>query len=110
MGILLLYLRIFTIYRIYRWLIYAGIIGNFFLYAPTPFITYFFCTPKSADDLSVFASQGCKDILTWFLAQGVLVVVLDLYILILPIPMVLRLNLSLREKIGVVGVFATASM
>ena len=110
MSILLLYLRIFTINRTYRWLIYAGMIGNFCLYAPSTFLTYVFCAPKSADDWSLFDSQRCKNTLTWFLAQAVLVVVLDLYILIVPIPMVLRLSLSRRKKIGVVSVFATASM
>jgi hypothetical protein len=42
--------------------------------------------------------------------QGVLAVVLDLYIFILPIPIILNLRLPKRKKLSVLFVFMTAAL
>lgn len=45
---------------------------------------------------------------TYTLVQGVLSVVLDVYIFILPIPIVLTLQISLKRRLSILGVFGTA--
>ena len=42
------------------------------------------------------------------IVQGVLSVVLDLYIFLLPIPVILRLQMSQKKRLWVLGVFGTA--
>jgi hypothetical protein len=72
-----------------------------------PLLSYF-CTPSPGGDwnsLDVFAK--CKRLLDWAMIQGSLDIALNVYIFILPLPIVLGLQLPLRKKLGVLAIFLT---
>lgn len=108
-AILLLYLRIFTINRIMRYSIWLGLLWNTLLYwSGIPIATYY-CTPRIGKPWDpVTITNSCVKFTTYTLVQGVLSVVLDVYISILPIPIVLTLQISLKRRLSILGVFGTA--
>jgi hypothetical protein len=67
--------------------------ANLFICFPvTPFIEFFYHN-KCIDDTAVFLSGLVTNLIS------------DILILLMPIPMVLRLQLPLRDKLGVLGMF-----
>ena len=108
-AILLLYLRIFTINKNMRYSICLGLIWNFLLYwSGIPIATYY-GTPRIGQPWdAVAATETCANLTTFILVQGVLSVALDIYIFIIPIPMVLKLPISLQQRLSILGIFGTA--
>ena len=108
-AILLLYLRIFTVNKKMRYTIWLGLLCDFLLYwSSIPIVTYYF-TPRVGQPWSVVAvTVSCPVLTNFILAQGILSVVLDLYIFILPIPIVSKLPISLKKRLSILGVFGTA--
>ena len=108
-AILLLYLRIFTVNKKMRYSIWLGLVGNFLLYwSAIPIVTYYF-SPRVGQPWTVVAVTDSSSILiNYILVQGVLSVVLDLYIFILPISIVSKLPISLKQRLSILGIFGTA--
>lgn len=108
-AILLLYLRIFTINRKMRYSIWFGLVWNFLLYwSGIPIATYY-GTPRIGQPWDVVAAtETCANLANYLVIQGVLAVALDLYIFILPIPIVLKLRISLQQRLSILGIFGTA--
>lgn len=66
------------------------------------------CTPhRGSSYLESFASPRCRRMTEMSLIVGVFGVASDLYLLIIPIPAVLLLQLPIRQKVGVLTVFLT---
>lgn len=66
------------------------------------------CTPRRGGNyLESFASPQCSKMIDMSLSVGIFGVVSDLYLLIIPIPAVLPLQLPTRQKVGVLAVFLT---
>lgn len=108
-AILLLYLRIFSANRNTRYSIWLGLLLNFLLYASSiPFSTYYFA-PRVGQPWTIVAVTALGSVLsTYVLVQAVLSVVLDIYIFILPIPIVSKLPISLKQRLSILGIFGTA--
>ncbi|CAJ2506591.1 Uu.00g077770.m01.CDS01 [Anthostomella pinea] len=108
MPILLLYLRLFGQKRSFRIACYVAITAAFGVYlASIPLLSYF-CTPSAGGDwgsLDVFAK--CKRLLDWAMVQGSCDIVLNIYILLLPLTVVLGLHMPPRKKLGVLAIFLT---
>ena len=108
-AILLLYLRIFTINKKMRFCIWLGLILNFLLYWSSIPIATYYGTPRIGQPWDVVAiTETCANLTIYLVIQGVLSVVLDLYILILPFPIVLKLGISLQQRLSILSVFGTA--
>ena len=56
----------------------------------------------------VAVTETCANLTTFVLIQGVLSVVLDLYIFVLPIPIVLTLPVSPQQRLSILCIFGTA--
>lgn len=108
-AIFLLYLRVFTVNKKMRYSIWFGLAYTFVLYwINIPFESWN-CAPRAGDPWGLeTVGMTCRNNVMFGLVQGVLAVALDLYIFILPIPVTLRLQMSLRRRLAVLGVFATA--
>ncbi len=108
-SIFLLYLRVFTIDKKMRRSIWLGLTFNFILYwINIPFESWN-CAPRAGDSWGLDTTgRTCANNIMFGLVQGVLSVVLDLYIFFLPIPIVLGLQMSLRNRLAILGVFGTA--
>ena len=107
--ILLLYLRLFGVdqkFRYYTWALMFFVFGYLF----TNLLTMVFgCTPihKYWDKKT---PGHCLDTYKTDLAYGSMNFISDLFIFVLPLPMVWRLQLSRRGKIGVTIVFMGGAM
>ncbi|MCJ1307096.1 hypothetical protein MMC25_000742 [Agyrium rufum] len=108
LSLFLLYLRIFSPSRNMRLLIYAGIFVNLCYYVATAAGMMAFCMPRNGESwfLALFSSH-CRRarIMTW--VQGIFNIVSDLFLLILPMPVVWKLHMPTRKKWGVGAIFAT---
>lgn len=66
------------------------------------------CTPRRGDSyLESFASSQCSRMIDMSLSVGIFGVASDLYLLVIPIPAVLPLQLPTGQKVGVLTVFLT---
>ncbi|KAI0424758.1 hypothetical protein F5Y09DRAFT_335520 [Xylaria sp. FL1042] len=109
-SIFLLFHQIFDVMGSMRIKIYCGIVFTAFLYV---IINIPLCVILSAPHVgetwnSVITSGRPEKVVIWGIVQSVLAVGLDLFILILPIPVIMKLSLSTPKKIRILAVFTTA--
>lgn len=91
-----------------QFLIYGGIAFAFCIYFPSIPLAAWFCAPHVGQAWGPQAGKNCPDLLPWILTQAVLSLFLDLYIFVIPMPTLMKLNLPKGRKFGVLSVFATA--
>lgn len=101
LSLLLLYKRLFSPSRLAKYLVIFGALYNFVLYTAYICLTFLLCHPTTLSrhcirELNIFV----------FVASG-LNVLGDLYELLIPILVVSRLQLALRQKFRVLMVFFT---
>lgn len=94
-SLLLLYLRIFAPDKVTRYVIYCGLTFCFLAYTALMFLDIFVNAQALVNSSKVL---------------GVVNLTSDIYILCVPIAAVAKLQLSLRQKIGVLVVFMTGIM
>ena len=109
MSILFLYLRIFSISKVYRcciWFVmfitFGYIFGQFWTQA-------FFCQPI-AKYWRPETPGHCLSLVTMIDLYTSLNFITDLMIFVLPLPMVWRIQLSFQEKAGVLFIFIVGSL
>ena len=108
-SLLLLYLRIFSLKKPVRYWIYFGLIFTFCLYSVNiPFEAYY-CAPSPSGSWGDMFSIGpkCYHSIILGLVQGSLSVALDLFLLILPMPVVMTLQMSSKKRVGALAVLMT---
>lgn len=107
----LLYLQLFKPIKALRFCIYAGMIFTFGFYVSGTVAQFYFETPRRGE---TFVSHNlgplAKKSLNLSVPLSAVGVVIDFYILILPIVAVLRLQLAKKRKVGLCLVFGTGSM
>lgn len=111
-AIFLLYRQLFSLKRRMRTAVNVGITLTFILYFPTIPIAAVSSAPRVGGSWSsIFASDGPQKIMiVWGVVMATLSTLLDLYIFFLPLPNIFLLQMPLRRRLKVVGVFATAFM
>ena len=110
-AILLLYLRLFTISPRMRYSIWLGLILDFLLYWSGVPITTYYCTPRIGKPWNAFViDQNCLKFGIYTVVQGAFSVILDLYIFILPIPVVLKIQMAPKRRVSILGIFGTACL
>ena len=107
LTLLLLYFRLFSCSRWTAAAIYFGITATGVFYTATTVAYGIQCRPGQK---GLVASERCalKSDVTY--AQGAFGVVSDIYIFILPIPVIWGLQLSVSKKLGVAAIFLTGLM
>jgi hypothetical protein len=107
-SLFLLYLRLFSPDRWTRNLIYFGLVTTFVMYLATTVAFGVLCLPRPGESwLEALLSPRCTKSLSMTYVQGIFNVVSDFYVLIIPIPVTLKLQLPLQKKIGVCAIFMT---
>ena len=111
LSVLLLLLRLFSPNRRTRYMVYFGI----FMACSTALLTIIVasvtCAPRTEESFDRRNLKfGCNRLRVWVLVRGTLNVILDFYILYLPIPTIWRLKMSLGRKVGVLSIFMTGLM
>ena len=111
MSVLLLYVRLFTPTRKLRALIYFGILWTILINFTSIIVVAALCAPRQHESLSSLSSiQRCGQLQAWAVVQGSLNVILDFYILYLPVPVVWNLKMTQKRKLGVLAIFMTGLM
>lgn len=109
LSIFLLYLRAFGPNRPVRYLTYLGIGINLAFHAGASFVYAYLCVPRPSETwLQGQTSHRCLDrATTMAYAQGIFGIVSDLFIWLLPLPVIWSLHMPLKKKVGVSAIFAT---
>ena len=108
LSLLLLYLRIFSPDRWTRLFIYFGIGVIFIVYTVTASILVGLCIPRKGESWALgLLSSRCRDTMAMTYVQGIFNIISDFYVLVLPLPVVWKLQLPLRKKVAVSAVFMT---
>ncbi|KAI1657786.1 hypothetical protein F4813DRAFT_73879 [Daldinia decipiens] len=110
-SILLLLFQIFSINKRFKIAIYIGLLGIILDYGPNLILGPIYTVPYAGETWEDLLTNGRPQHLNKVgLEQAVLAVVIDLYIFVLPFPMLSSLNLDLRKRLQLVFVFGTALM
>ena len=109
LSLFLLYLRIFTIVKHIKIMIYIGIAFHLTLYTISFVLEFVFCYPQQGQSLlASFAAPNCAvDAAKLGIAQGVANIIGDFWLLLTPVPVIWKLQLSFQKKIGVTAIFMT---
>lgn len=109
LSILLLYLRLFP-HDTFRMLCFLGLI--FITSSCIAFVVgaVFQCTPVAYFWDRTIEGGHCIANAPWWISYSVINVITDFYILGLPIPLLLGLSMTKRERMGLIGVFAMGGL
>lgn len=109
-AILLLYRQVFAVKKWMRVAINSGICVTFLLYFVNIPLAIVYSTPHSGGWSSMLTSDGPMKMIPWSIVMATGSTLLDLYIFVLPLHTIIRLQMPLRRRVQLVGVFATASV
>jgi hypothetical protein len=113
-AILFMYRDLFEIRTAMRIAIWCGLLFTFGIYFPSIPLSAIYEAPRVGhtwEELLLSLATPHKNdhtLVYWGVAQGASSVLLDLYIFILPLPLLARLNLPLKSRIQLIAVFGTA--
>ncbi|KAL8716415.1 MAG: hypothetical protein Q9220_000322 [cf. Caloplaca sp. 1 TL-2023] len=107
-SILLLMHRLFSTLRTFRYCIYFGILWATLISCTSIIVAPALCAPRGDESFSSLGVvKRCTKEKTWALVQGVLNVLLDFYILSLPVPTIWKLQIKMGRKLGIIAIFMT---
>lgn len=107
----LLYLDMFRTIRWQRYAIYFGLFINWGFYVAVLIATLYYISPAPGQSWQAsFVSARYNHSLIISIPIAVGSLVLDLYILLLPMAPIWNLQLKLNKRLGVMAVFATGLM
>lgn len=110
-AILLLYLQIFSAHRTMRIACYIVMVALTLTYWTSCVLEIAFAAPRPGETWTSLLTSGNPGKLIFFgPVQGSLAVIIDISIFILPLPVLWKLNMSLRRRIALCAVFFTAFM
>lgn len=111
-SLLLLFLQIFDTKshgKKMKIVIWVGMAANFLIYFPSIPIISYYGAPSPGESWENFTlSLKPEKSLVWGIVQSALVIVLDLYIFIIPIPVTLQLHMPWKTRLQLAAVFSTA--
>ncbi|OTA55245.1 hypothetical protein K449DRAFT_306030, partial [Hypoxylon sp. EC38] len=108
-SIFLLFHQIFEVQRPMRIAIRVGIVFSALLYFANIPLSSVLSAPHVGETwASVLLSGRPQKELIWGVVQSAVGTVLDIFIFVLPIPVILRLQLSTKKKVQLLAVFTTA--
>lgn len=87
-----------------RILINLGIVFAFGTYMTIIPVNTYYCSPRNGQTW-LSPDIHCDKAIPYAVAQGTLNIILDLYILCLPIPIVWGLNVSSKKKLSILSIF-----
>lgn len=112
LSLFVLYYHLFSANHRIRILIYAGVTCILAFYLASLISFGIACVPKRGGDWpnAVVSARCFKETTNRAYTLGVFGVISDFYLYFLPIPVILRLQLPLKKKIGVCAIFMTGSL
>lgn len=111
LSLFVLYIEVFGLLQWLRYSAYTGVILTGCFYFATMVAIIVLCEPTNGMSqlayASAQASPKCSQSYMVVLAQGIINVISDLYLIALPVPALWSLQMPLRRKLGVVAVIST---
>jgi hypothetical protein len=107
-SILLLFHQIFTIQKTMRYATWAGQTLNFIVYGAGTAVIIYYETPRAGEPWSAVLDGRALTPLKFWQAQSAIIIALDLYIFVLPLPVLWKLRIPLRRRLPVIAVFSLA--
>ncbi|KAI9650356.1 ATP-dependent RNA helicase [Ciborinia camelliae] len=104
-SILHLYTEIFPNTRVRRICYGIGALSGFYLISVI-IEAFFFCHPIAYNWNKAIPGGHCSDQSTAFLSAGIINLLIDLSVVILPMPMLLFLHMDWKRKLGVAAMFS----
>ncbi|KAI1633568.1 hypothetical protein F4809DRAFT_622741 [Biscogniauxia mediterranea] len=108
-SVLVLYLQIFRILKWMRVISIAGIIVITAAHISTTITFAAMCAPRTGsgqlDFLAAFVSDTCSRTRILIVIQGIINVVTDIFLLILPLPAIWTLQMPLKRKLAISSMF-----
>lgn len=109
-SILLLYIRVFGPIRWIRYLVCVGMVFLFLVTWITVPLHTIYCTPRHGARWDPSVLSRCQRVAVVGIVQGTFHVIFDIFIIVLPLPVIFNLNLEFRKKLGLAAVFMTGFM
>ena len=111
LALFLLYHRLFALNRWTRIAIYFGIALNGLFYLASCIALVILCIPRRGESwTSTKYATRCYHAIAMGDVQGIFGLISDIYIFILPLPVLYKLQMSLKKKLGITAVFLTGIM
>jgi len=114
LSLFVLYLEIFGRLRWLKYCAVGGAIAAGLFYFATMITFIVMCGPKDGQSqysyLSALASEECARSRPLAIIMGIVNVISDLYLIVLPLPAVWSLNLPFGRRFGVSAIFLTGCM
>ncbi|KAI0155280.1 hypothetical protein GGR57DRAFT_464708 [Xylariaceae sp. FL1272] len=110
LSLLVLYLRLFKAVRRLEIWIWVGIAGIIIIALIQAILTLVFCLPRQGDGgwtTATYAGHCTEPYLKLSASQGIVNAIADFYLLVIPITTVMGLNVDMRRKLAIAGVFVT---
>ena len=108
-SILLLYRRIFAVKRYMSICVLLGTAVAVLTYIPGFVVTPIFCAPRGDEPSGATVVGRCGALRPWTLLYSIIVIALDLFIFILPLPTIFHLLISRKKRLGIALIFATGA-
>lgn len=110
-SLFFLLLQIFNIKGGMRIAIYVGLLVNFLLYFTGIPVTAYYGTPDIGHTWESFILSGKqRKAIYWGLVQSAVAIVLDVYMWVLPLPVVAQLRIPSKKQTKLGAIFSTAFM
>ena len=111
LSLFMLFLRVFLPNRKLKHMIYLGITVITLIFISVIVVATTLCAPRHGEywDSPAVASRCGKEGV-YAVIQGPFNILIDFYILYLPIPILYKLQLQKKKKIGIMAIFMTGSM
>ncbi|KAI1177739.1 hypothetical protein F4777DRAFT_541126 [Nemania sp. FL0916] len=108
-AIFFLYLQLFGVQTYIKPAVTIGILVSALLYIPNIPISAVLEAPAAGSSWKALSmSDKPQKIMIWGIISSSFTVLLDIYIFILPLPIISRLNMPLGRRLQILGIFATA--
>ncbi|KAL2050957.1 hypothetical protein ABVK25_008856 [Lepraria finkii] len=108
LALFILYYRIFALNRWTKIAIYSGIILTGLFYLASSIALIVLCIPRRNESWTSMTNvTRCERAEVMGDVQGIFGLASDLYIFILPLPVLFRLQMSLKKKLGITAIFLT---
>lgn len=108
LALFALYHRIFKQVGWARWTIYVAAVIGLIVPLMTP-IDAVLCSPPKGKPWG-YPNPECSKSFKYGIPQGIASLLIDVCIMVLPIPIIVRLNLERRKKIGILLIFLLGSL
>ncbi|KAL4786386.1 hypothetical protein BJX76DRAFT_355112 [Aspergillus varians] len=110
-SIFLLYRQIFTVEKPMKYAIRFGLVFTFVMYWPHVALESYFCAPHVGQSWNDLLTNGMPErMIYWGIVQGTLAVILDLYIFVLPLPRLWKIQRPMWKRLQIMAVFSTAML